>query len=80
MVLTHYEGLGGFISYGVLFMCSVYMYGCECGVHMCACVYVCVHESTVCVCVCKCVCVWRGYFLLEGVIMLLYCVLGGHDL
>ena len=49
-------------------LCSVYMYGCECGVHMCACVYVCVHES-MCACVCVCASVyvcggdifcWRG--------------------
>ena len=48
-------------------LCSVYMYGCECGVHMCACVYVCVHESMcVYLCVQVCMCMWRGYFLLEG--------------
>ena len=48
-----------------------YMYGCECtcGAHMCACVYVCVHECMrVHLCVQVCMCVWGGYFLflLEG--------------
>ena len=65
-------------------LCCVYMYGCECGVHMCACVYVCVHESMcgVCVylCVQVCMCVEGIFSAGGGQNLLVYCILGGHDL
>ena len=49
---------------------------CMCGVHMCACVYVCVHE---CMRVYLCVQMWI-FSAGGGQNLLLYCVLGGHDL
>ena len=62
-----------------------YMYGCECtcGAHMCACVYVCVHECMrvyLCVQVCMCVGEIFSVSVGGGQNLLVYCVLGGHDL
>ena len=50
-----------------------------CGVHMCACVYVCVHECMhvyLCVQVCMCV---EGIFCVEGD-RICYCIVSSGDM